>query len=470
MSTNFVDQTRIFVKAGDGGNGCVSFESVAYKPVGGPDGGDGGRGGSIWLVADENLHTLMDFKRRSHFKADKGLYGRGSRKTGRSGGDTVIKVPVGTLVFDDAEGRCLADLDRHGAKALAARGGRGGRGNIHFASVEHQAPRTHELGEPGEERWLRLELRVVAHVGIIGFPNAGKSTLLSKVSNADPKIADYPFTTLNPILGMVQLDDYRRAIFADIPGLIEGAATGAGLGHDFLRHIDRTRVLLHLINLGDVDAERPLEAYETIRREIETYSEDLGRRPEVVAVNKIDLPDTEEALKALERELARRGKAVFPISAATGEGLPRLLEAVFRELAEAPPLPPRLIEPDVEPEIDEFQILNEDGVWVVRGKRVEKAVAMTNLDEDDAVARLQRKMLSWGVEERLAKAGARAGDTVRIGADEFEFEPEPVWADHGETRQDVRPSQAPRLEEKERLQRESLAQQAGLRGRGKRKR
>lgn len=470
MSTNFVDQTRIFVKAGDGGRGCVSFESVAYKPVGGPDGGDGGRGGSIYLEADENLHTLMDFKRRAHFKAEKGTSGRGSRKTGASGDEMVLKVPVGTLIFDAEEGRCLADLDKHGARALVARGGRGGRGNIHFASIDHHAPRTHELGEPGEERWLRLELRVVAHVGIIGFPNAGKSTLLSKVSNADPKIADYPFTTLNPILGMVQLDDYRRAIFADIPGLIEGAAAGAGLGHDFLRHIDRTRVLLHLIDLGDVDPVDPLAGYLTIRREIETYSEDLGRRPEVVAVNKIDLPDTEEALRALERELARRGKGVFPISAAHGQGLDRLMEALFRELAAAPPLPPRLLEPDVEPEVGDFHILREDGVWVVRGKRIEKAVAMTNLDEDEAVERLQRRIISWGIEEQLAKAGAKVGDTVRIGKEEFDFEPEPVWAEHGEVRQDLRPSQGPRLEERARLQRESLAQQAGLRGRGKRKR
>ena len=469
MSTNFVDQTRIFVKGGDGGNGCVSFLRQLFVPNGGPDGGDGGRGGHVVLQADENLHTLLDFKRRAHFKAPKGGFGRGGRKNGAMGDDMLVKVPVGTLVFDDHEGRCIADLAFHGAQVVAARGGRGGRGNTHFVTAERRGPREHELGEPGEERWLRLELRVVAQVGIVGFPNVGKSTLLSKISNADPKIADYPFTTLAPVLGVVERD-YRRAIFADIPGLIEGAAEGAGLGHDFLRHIDRTRVLLHLVDLGEVDPEEPLKNYDTIRREIESYSRELGHRPEVVAVNKIDLPDREEALHALERALARRGRGVFPVSCFTGQGLERLVDAVFRELSEAPPIPPRLIEPDVQAEPEDFQVTREDDVWVVSGRRVEKAVAMTNLDEEEAVGRLQRRLISWGVEKRLIEAGAHPGDTVRIGTSEFDFEPEPVWADHDHAPQgpEVRPSQQVRLEEKKRLHRVSLAQQAGLRGRGRR--
>ncbi len=471
MSTNFVDQTRIFVKAGDGGNGCVSFERQLYVPKGGPDGGDGGRGGHVVLEADENLHTLLDFKHRAHFKAEKGAFGRGSRKTGGMGQDLQVKVPVGTLVFDDQDGRCIADLAFHGARVTAARGGRGGRGNTHFVTAERRGPREHELGEPGEERWLRLELRVVAQVGIVGFPNVGKSTLLSRISNADPKIADYPFTTLSPVLGVVERD-YQRAIFADIPGLIEGAAQGAGLGHDFLRHVDRTRVLLHVMDLGEIDAEDPLKNYDTIRAEIESFSPELRRRPELVAVNKIDLPEREEALKALERALACRGKVLFPISCLADQGLDRLVDAIFREMAEAPPLPTRLIEPDVPPEPEDFQVLVEDGVWVVQGRRIEKAVAMTNLDEDEAVSRLQRRLISWGVEDRLAKAGARPGDTVRIGTSEFDFEPEPVWADHdpGPATLEIRPSQQARLEEKKRLRRVSLAQQAGLRGRGRRKR
>lgn len=470
MSTNFVDQTRIFVKGGDGGNGCVSFQRLLYVPKGGPDGGDGGRGGHVVLQADENLHTLLDFKSRAHFKAPRGGFGRGGRKTGAMGHDLLVKVPVGTLVFEDQDGRCIGDLAFHGAQVVAARGGRGGRGNTHFVTAERRGPREHELGEPGEERWLRLELRVVAQVGIVGFPNVGKSTLLSRISNADPKIADYPFTTLSPVLGVVERD-YRRAIFADIPGLIEGAAQGAGLGHDFLRHVDRTRVLLHLMDLGEVDAAEPLKNYDTIRGEIESYSPELGRRPEVVAVNKIDLPDREEALQALERALACRGKGLFPISCLAEEGLERLVDAVFREMAEAPSLPARLIEPDLPSEPEDFQVLVEDGVWVVQGRRVEKAVAMTNLDEDEAVRRLQRRLISWGVEDRLSRAGARPGDTVRIGTAEFDFEPEPVWADHdpGPVTPEIRPSQQARLEEKKRLRRESLAQQAGLRGRGRRK-
>jgi len=469
MSTNFVDQTRIFVKGGDGGNGCASFERQLYIPKGGPDGGDGGRGGHVVLQADENLHTLLDFKRRAHFKAPKGTFGRGSRKTGAMGQDLLVNVPVGTLVFEDQDGRCIADLAFHGAQVVAARGGRGGRGNTHFVTAERRGPREHELGEPGEERWLRLELRVVAQVGIVGFPNVGKSTMLSRISNADPKIADYPFTTLAPVLGVVERD-YRRAIFADIPGLIEGAAEGAGLGHDFLRHVDRTRILLHLMDLGEVDPEDPLSNYDTIRREIESYSPELGRRPEIIAVNKTDLPGRQEALKALEQALARRGRGVFPVSCLEGQGLDRLVEAVFRELSEAPPLPPRLIEPDTPPELDDYEVSCQEGTWVVSGRRVEKAVAMTDLEEDESVARLQRRLVAWGIEERLAQAGARPGDTVRIGTSEFEYEPEPVWADHDKAPAgpEVRHSQQLRLEEKKRIRRESLAQQAGLRGRGRR--
>ncbi len=475
MSKNFVDRARIFVKAGDGGDGHSSFRREKFVPLGGPDGGDGGDGGSVVFRADENRNTLLDFRHKSHFKAKCG--GNGGKKNchGANADNLVVGVPVGTIVFDDSEEHCLADLSYHGAEFVAAKGGRGGRGNTHFQTLERKGPREYELGEPGDERWLRLELRVVAQVGIIGFPNVGKSTLLSTVTDAQPAIADYPFTTLSPVLGVVERN-YQRVILADIPGLIEGAADGAGLGHDFLRHISRTRVLLHMIDLSAVQADEPLRGYEIIRHELESYDEDLRRRPEVIAVNKIDIEGHEEALAALDKALRRQGKRLHKISCITGEGVEDLLAELFEVVREAPSLPKIQVKVEVKPEVDDFEVLAEDDVWVVRGYRVEKAVAMTDLDEEESLNRLQRKFNAWGVEDALTAAGAVPGDTVRIGKSEFAFEPTPVWVDSYETEKsqepEVRPSQVVRLQEKQqrRNERQSLAAMAGLRGRGKRKR
>lgn len=470
MSKNFVDKTRVFVKGGDGGRGACSFAREKYVPLGGPDGGDGGRGGNVIFRADENLNTLLDFKRRAHFRAKPGGFGRSNNKNGANGQDLYVMVPVGTIVYDDAESRCIADLNTHGAEFVVAKGGRGGRGNTHFITAERRGPRDHELGEPGDERWLRLELRVVAQVGIIGFPNVGKSTLLSTVTNAEPAIADYPFTTLSPVLGVLERN-YQRVVFADIPGLIEGAADGAGLGHDFLRHIDRTRVLLHMLDLGQVIPEEPLKNYLAIRKEIEQYSAELGHRPEIVAVNKTDLPDSADALASVEQAFAKLGKPLYKISCVSGSGLEELIKAVFVEVANSPDLPPRLIEPDVPAAPEDFTVSKEEGAWVVRGSRIEKAVAMTNLDEDESVARLQRRIVSWGIEDKLAEAGANPGDPVMIDGKEFSYDPAPVWLgnDIEDDEVEVRPSQKVRLENKK-ASRQSLATMAGMRGRGKRKR
>ncbi|MCE7872629.1 GTPase ObgE [bacterium CPR1] len=451
--SDFIDRIRIHVAAGDGGNGALSFLREKYRPKGGPDGGDGGRGGSVYLEADENLNTLLDFTHRIHFKAQEADHGHRNRKSGRDGADCVVRVPLGTLVYDDETDRLLGDLVEHQARVLVARGGRGGRGNQHFARPDHQAPRHHELGEPAEARWLRLELRVVAQVGLIGFPNVGKSTLLSRISRATPKIADYPFTTLHPVLGVVYLTRDKSAVFADLPGLIEGAASGAGLGLQFLRHVERTRVLLHVLDASSIDPADPLAGYRAIRKELGEYKAELLERPEVVCVNKIELSGTEEGLAALKAAFQSQGRPLLPISCAESQGLTRLVEAVFGELARAPrpePAVPVVVELPRQDAI-EFEVSREDEVWVVRGKRVETVVAMTDLEEDESVRRLQRRLIAWGVEDELLRQGAVEGDSVRIGKSEFDFMPSLEQHEVlGEKGPDVRPSQLARLAEKKR--------------------
>ncbi|WP_297890142.1 GTPase ObgE [Sulfurihydrogenibium sp.] len=321
----FIDKAKIYVKAGDGGNGCVAFHREKFVPMGGPSGGDGGKGGDVIIVADSHLQTLMDFKYKRHYKAERGHHGQGGNKKGKDGEDLIIKVPVGTVVKDAQTGEILADLVEEGQSVVVAKGGKGGKGNAAFKSATNQAPMTAEPGEEGEERWIELELKLLADVGIIGFPNAGKSTLISVLSKARPKIADYPFTTLTPVLGVLQLDVNDFLVLADIPGLIEGASQGLGLGHEFLRHIERTKFLIHLIDVSDFRERDPIEAFNIINKELENYSPDLIKKPQIVVVNKIDALSDKSLLERLEKYFTEKGYPFVAVSLITKEGVDKLI-------------------------------------------------------------------------------------------------------------------------------------------------
>jgi len=417
----FFDEAKIYVKGGDGGNGCVSFRREKYVPFGGPNGGDGGKGGDVYLVVNPHLNTLIAFKRRRHFKAQRGGHGRGKNQTGRSGEDLLIEVPPGTVVRDAETGEFIADLTEPGQKVLVARGGRGGRGNAAFATPTNQAPRIAERGEPGQERWLHLELKLIADVGIVGVPNAGKSTLLAAVSAARPKIADYPFTTLEPNLGVVALDEATSFVMADIPGLIEGASRGAGLGHTFLRHIERTRLVIHLLDGASPD---PLRDYETINEELALFDEKLAAKPQLVVLNKIDLPQAQAIWPTVREAMEARGQPVLCISALTGQGVRQMLGRVAEMLKTLPReevAPPeiRVLRPREE---EAFTIVREDGAWRVRGAKVERLAAMTNWDLDEAVQRFHRIIAKMGVTMALREAGVQVGDKVRIGKVELEWQ------------------------------------------------
>ncbi len=416
----FVDQARIFVKGGDGGNGIVAFRREKYVPMGGPSGGDGGRGANVILVADEGLKTLMDFKYRRHFKAERGVHGQGKNMHGAWGQDLRVKVPVGTVIKDDESGEVLADLLLHGQEAVVAKGGRGGRGNARFSSAINKAPSFSENGEPGEEKWIRLELKLLADVGLVGFPNAGKSTLISRVSAARPKIADYPFTTLVPNLGVVMTRERDTFVLADIPGLIEGAHQGLGLGHEFLRHIERTRVILFILDAAQTEGRDVVEDYRILYRELELHNPDLLKRPQLIVANKMDIPDARDNARRLESEL---GKKVYCISAVTGQGVEELMEKTYALLQAAPQNIPRGEEPVVRRFEEElpFQIDKVDGVFEVSGPRIEKLVVMTNFNSDEGLQRFQRTVIKMGLEEALKEQGIKEGDSVRIKDFEFEF-------------------------------------------------
>lgn len=416
----FIDHAKIFVKGGDGGNGCVAFRREKYVPLGGPAGGDGGRGGNVIFIADEGMSTLMDFQYRKHFKANRGQHGLGKNQHGARGDDLVVRVPVGTVVIDDDSGETIADLTADGQEAVIARGGRGGRGNARFATAIHKAPSMAENGEPGEERWIRLELKLLADVGLVGFPNAGKSTLISRVSAARPKIADYPFTTLVPQLGVVLTRDKHSYVIADIPGLIEGAHAGAGLGHEFLRHIERNRVLLFVLDAAQVDGRSVHEDYRVLRSELEAYRPELLNRPYLIVANKMDLPEAQENFKRLQ-EL--HGDKVIGISAVTGQGLSELIEKTYEMLLSIP-VTEHVGESRVMRKFQEevpFVIEVIDGIYRVSGKRIENLVSMTNFDQEESLQRFQRTTERMGLDQALRAKGIRPGDTVRIKDMEFEY-------------------------------------------------
>jgi GTP-binding protein len=419
----FYDEAKIYVKAGDGGNGVVAWRREAHVPRGGPSGGNGGKGGDVYLLADPQVNTLIAFNKQVHFRAPNGDHGRGKNQTGAQGSDLLIPVPIGTVAYATETGQMLADLATRDQRVLLARGGRGGRGNHAFRSPTNQAPRIAENGEPGEELWLRLELKLLADVGIVGVPNAGKSTLLSRISAARPKIGDYPFTTLEPTLGVVIVDD-RDMVVADIPGLIEGAHSGAGLGLAFLRHVERTRLLIHLLNGLSPD---PIGDYEVINQELQLFNPHLSEKPQVVALNKMDLPDVREQWPGVARALRARG-VVEPlaISAVTGEGLDALLRRAATLLTELPPPPPLAdIAPlaPIAPEADKsFTVERDpDGAWRVRGRRIERIVVMTRWEYYDAVMRFQRILEALSITQALRERGIEEGDTVRIGEKELEW-------------------------------------------------
>lgn len=418
----YFDEAKIHVKAGDGGNGCVSFRREKYVPLGGPNGGNGGGGGDVYAVASRNLNTLLAFRRRQHFRAGRGGHGKGKDMRGASGEDCLIEVPLGTVIADAETGEPIGDLVEQGQRVVVARGGRGGRGNRAFASSINQAPRMAENGEPGQERWLQLELKLIADVGIIGFPNAGKSTLLAAISAARPKIADYPFTTLKPNLGVAEIDG-RTLVVADIPGLIEGAHAGAGLGFQFLRHIERTRVLIHLL---DGDSDHPLEDMRKLNAELESYSAALDRKPQIVALNKLDLTHTRDRWPQMRRRAQEQRIPMWAISAATGEGVKALLQATVRMLDE---LPEEEAAPEAMAEFrphedDErgYKIESRGGRFYLRGKRIERQAVMTNWSQPESVARFQRILHATGIWEALEEAGVSPGDTVCIGSAEFEWQ------------------------------------------------
>lgn len=426
----FVDQVKIYVKAGNGGDGMVAFRREKFVPNGGPAGGDGGKGADVVFVVDEGLRTLVDFRFKRIFKAEHGENGMSKSMHGRGAEDLVVKVPQGTIVKDIDTGEIIADLVAHGQRAVIAKAGRGGRGNKRFATPANPAPELSENGEPGQERNVQLELKVLADVGLVGFPSVGKSTLLSVVSAARPKIAAYHFTTIVPNLGMVDAGDGRSFVMADLPGLIEGASQGVGLGHQFLRHIERTRVIVHVIDMSGSEGRVPYEDYMAINNELEQYNLRLMERPQIIVANKMDMPDAEENLNEFKTKIAE-DIPVFPISAVTKTGLRELLLAIADKLETTPEFPlNEILEQEDEDTVlykyvaeePDFEISREpDGTFVLSGAKIERLFTMTNFERDASISRFARQLRAMGVDEALRKRGAKDGDIVRLLDYEFEF-------------------------------------------------
>jgi len=423
----FIDRTSITVKAGDGGNGKSAFRREKFVPKGGPSGGDGGRGADVVFVVDNNMNTLLYFRYHRRFKGENGENGDIKNQYGHNAPTCIVKVPPGTIVKDADTGDVIADLTAAGERVVVARGGRGGRGNAKFSSSQNRAPTFAELGEPGESRSLALELKLLADVGLVGYPSVGKSSIIACVSAARPEIAEYHFTTLTPVLGVVRVDDERSFVMADIPGLIEGAADGAGLGHDFLRHVERTKVILHVVDASGVEGRDPVEDYHRINAELKKYSEKIARRPQILVANKMDLPGAGENYARLEKLAAAEGIAIFPVSAATREGLAALIAETAKALdryVEEPEKMDGIKVYDADKDEDPERITitrNDRGDFIVSGKALEKLVAMTNFGNDEALRRFQYIWRMKGIDSRLKKRGIKEGDTVHIGAMEFEF-------------------------------------------------
>lgn len=427
----FVDHVKVYVKGGNGGDGMVAFRREKYIAYGGPAGGDGGKGADVVFIVDEGLRTLMDFRYQRHFKAPRGEHGATKNMHGKGAKDMVVKVPPGTIVKDVETGDIIADLVEDGQTAVIARGGRGGRGNSRFATPQNPAPELSEKGEPGVEREIVLELKVLADVGLVGFPSVGKSTLLSVVSAAKPKIADYHFTTLVPNLGMVELDGGNTFVLADLPGLIEGAHEGVGLGHQFLRHIERTRVIIHVVDMSGVEGRDPYEDFQTINEELEKYNLRLMERPQIIVANKMDMPEAEGNLEEFKKKLNDDKALVFPISALTREGLDQLLFAVAELLETTPEFPMHEIEEEEEnrsvlykheADPEDFKISrDDDGAFIVSGYTIERLFRMTDFNFDQSVRKFSRQMRGMGIDDALRERGAKDGDTVRILDFEFEF-------------------------------------------------
>lgn len=425
----FVDQVKIYVKGGDGGNGMVAFRREKYVPKGGPAGGDGGKGGDVVFVVDEGLRTLMDFRYQRHFKAPRGEHGMSKNQHGKNAEDLIVKVPPGTVVIDDETKEIIADLTEHGQRFIVAKGGRGGRGNTRFATASNPAPEIAENGEPGQERYVTLELKLLADVGLVGFPSVGKSTLLSVVSAAKPKIADYHFTTIVPNLGVVETEDGRSFVMADLPGLIEGAHQGVGLGHQFLRHIERTRVIVHVIDMAAIEGRDPYEDYLVINEELKQYNLRLTERPQIIVANKMDMPNAEENLRQFKEKL-NEDVPIFPISAVTRQGVRELLFAIADLLETTPefPLYPQeegaihRVVYKLEKEETPFHITrDDDGTFILSGEKIEKLFKMTDFSREESVRRFARQLRSLGVDDALRARGAKDGDIVKLLDYEFEF-------------------------------------------------
>ncbi|SDZ34372.1 GTP-binding protein [Proteiniborus ethanoligenes] len=423
----FIDVAKIFVKGGNGGHGAVAFRREKYEPAGGPAGGDGGDGGSVILEVDRNIRTLMDFRYSRHHKAPNGEDGKSKMQYGKKGQDLILKVPQGTIIRDAETNAIIADLTEDGTTYVIAKGGRGGKGNMKFTTSTRQAPRFAEGGSKGEERWIVLELKLLADVGLVGFPNVGKSTLLSVMTDAKPKIADYHFTTLTPNLGVVEIEGGKSFVIADIPGLIEGAHTGIGLGHDFLRHIERTRVIVHLVDVSGQEGRDPVEDFIKINQELEKYDARLASRPQIVVGNKMDILGEGDGFDRLEKEVSKLGYELYPISAATRQGIKELKYGIWNKLQEAGEIEPtiEIVEENKTYELkekkDDIIVRKENEQYFVEGDFVEKLLNSTNFDDLDSIRYFQRMIKKRGVVDKLKELGIKNEEIVNICGYEFEF-------------------------------------------------